>query len=225
MATTVRWITFDCYGTLVDFGIDPVIVDLLGPRARDLDLDHFLMTAMKIRYQEAVLGEYRPYRELLRRSLARVMRQFGLPYRDADGDAIVAAVSTFGPFPEVPAVLETLRRHFKLAIISNTDDDLIAGNLERIGVPFDQVVTAEQARCYKPNLGIFHYALQRLGCKPSEVVHVAQGFDYDIWPAHYLGWTRVWINRSGRAGDPAFGPYHELPDMTGLPALLGIEGA
>lgn len=218
-----QWITFDCYGTLVDFDIDSVIVQTLGTRAERVDLARFLQTATKIRYQEAALGEYRPYRELLRRSLARVMQQFGLAYREEDGDAIVAAVPTFGPFPEVPAVLERVRKHCKIAIISNTDDDLIAGNLERIGVPFDRVITAQQAGSYKPNIAIFQHALRQLDCEADDVLHVAQGFDYDIWPAHYLGWARVWVNRQGRAGDPAFGPYEEIADLTGLPSLIGID--
>jgi 2-haloacid dehalogenase len=64
--------------------------------------------------------------------------------------------------------------------------------------------------------------LRELGCDAAEILHVAQGFRYDIVPAHELGWARVWINRYGRAGDPHYGPYHELPDLSGLPALIGI---
>ena len=199
------YVTFDCYGTLVDFDIDAVILRTLGSRAEGIDVDVFLREFEEIRYQE-VLGTYRPYREVLRRSLARAMRRFGLPYRD-DGVAIVAAVPGFGPFPEVPPALERIRRHCKLAIISNTDDDLIA----------------EQARAYKPSPAIFRHALRELGCDAGDILHVAQGFRYDIVPAHDLGWARVWINRYGRPGDPNYGPYRELPDLAGLPALIGIS--
>jgi 2-haloacid dehalogenase len=150
------------------------------------------------------------------------MEQFGLSYREEYGDALVAAVSTFGPWPEVPGVLERLRQHCKLVIISNSDDDIIAGNVRRIGVPFDRVITAEQARAYKPSHAIFEYTLRTLNCAPSDLVHVAQGFQYDIVPANELGWERVWINRYSKTGDPAY-QYHELPDLSGLPALLGIE--
>lgn len=78
------------------------------------------------------------------------------------------------------------------------------------------------ARAYKPSPVIFDYALRDLGREPVDILHVAQGFEYDIVPAHALGWERVWINRYGKTGDPAHGPYHELPDLSGLPRLLGV---
>jgi 2-haloacid dehalogenase len=119
--------------------------------------------------------------------------------------------------------LEKLREHgIRLAIITNSDDDIMARNVANIGVPIDHVITAEQARAYKPSPVIFGYTLEILGADASDVLHVAQGFEYDIVPAHDLGWRRVWINRYGKSGDPAYGPYHELPDLSGLPALLAI---
>lgn len=216
------WVTFDCYDTLVEFPLDQVTRQILGPRADQIALTDFFQVFEDLRYQ-TTLGPYQPYHELLRKTLTEVMQRFGLSYRDEDGAALVAAVPTFGPFPEVPAVLDRLRRHCQLAIISNTDDDIIAGNLRRIAVPFDQIITAEQARAYKPSSVIFDHALQVLGCQAGDILHVAQGFEYDIVPAHRLGWTRVWINRYGKVGDPAYGPYRELPDLSGLPALLGLS--
>jgi 2-haloacid dehalogenase len=215
------WITFDCYDTLVEFPIDDVTREILGPRANRIPLDDFLAMFEDLRFR-AILEPYRPYRDVLRQSLARAMAEFGLPYREADGDALVAAVPTFGPFPDVPPVLDDLRRHCKLAIISNTDDDIVAENVRRIGVPLDRVITAAQARAYKPSPVVFAHALRALDCAPGDLLHVAQGFEYDIVPAHGLGWNRVWINRYGKTGDPAYGPYFELPDLAGLPALLGI---
>ena len=103
----------------MDFDIDAATLRALGSRAEGIDVDAFLREFEEIRYQE-VLGAYRPYREVLRRSLAQAMQRYGLPYRDDDGAAIVAAVPEFGPFPEVPPALERIRRHCKLAIISNT---------------------------------------------------------------------------------------------------------
>lgn len=215
------YLTFDCYGTLVDFAIEQVTQDLLGARAGTIPLDDFLRTFEDLRFQ-AILEPYRPYREVLQQSLAQAMEQFGLPYQDEDGAALVAAVPTFGPFPDVPPALNRLRQRYKLAIISNTDDDLIAGNLDRLGVPFDYVITAEQARAYKPSPIIFAHTLRTLGCAKEDVLHVAQGFEYDIVPTHSLGWNRVWINRDGKVGDPAYGPDHELPDLSRLPDLLGL---
>ncbi|HET7095325.1 MAG TPA: haloacid dehalogenase type II [Thermomicrobiales bacterium] len=216
------WITFDCYDTLVEFPIDDVTRPILGPRADDIALDDFFRDFEAIRFQRT-LGPYLPYRDLLRQTLAAAMGRFGLPYADADGNALVAAIPTFGPFPDAPPALERLRRRCKLAIVSNTDDDIVAANARRIGVPLDAVITAEQARAYKPSPAVFAHVLQTLGCSKDDVLHVAQGFDYDIMPTHDLGWNRVWINRYGKTGDPAFGPYHELPDLSGLPGLIGID--
>lgn len=214
------WITFDCYDTLVEFPIDDVTRQILGLRLDPAVADEFFAVFEESRYQ-AIFFPYQPYRDVLRNTLAATMRRFSIPYQAADGDALVAAVPTWGPFPDVPPALERLRQHCKLAIISNTDDDIIAGNVQRIGVPIDKVITAEQARAYKPSPPIFTYALRELGCAPEELLHVAQGFQYDIIPAHSLGWRRVWINRYGKTGNPRYEPYHEQPDLSGLPDLLG----
>jgi 2-haloacid dehalogenase len=216
------WITFDCYDTLVEFPIDDVTRQILGSRVARIDLTAFLADFEDRRYQTTTYGPYRPYRNVLRHTLAATMAQYGLSCQDADGDALLAAVPTWGPFPDVPPALERLRARCKLAIITNSDDDLMARNVANIGVPIDLVITAEQARAYKPAPAIFAYALEQLGCAPDELLHVAQGFAYDIVPAHALGWARVWINRYGKAGDPAYGPYQELPDLSGLPGLLGL---
>jgi 2-haloacid dehalogenase len=214
------WITFDCYDTLVEFRIDDVTREILGERANAIDIDAFLARFEALRYETTTSGPYQPYRDVLRNTLDQVMREFGLPYRDDDGDALLAAVPTWGPFPDVPPALERLRQRYNLAIITNSDDAIMARNVANIGVPIDRVITAEEARAYKPSPVIFDYALRALDCEPADILHVAQGFEYDIVPAHALGWTRVWINRYGKSGDPAYGPYHELPDLSGLPALL-----
>jgi 2-haloacid dehalogenase len=215
-------ITFDCYDTLVEFPIDQATREILGTRAEGVDVDRLLADFEKLRFETTTNGPYQPYRDVLRGTLRQSTQEYGLPYRDEDGAALLAAVRTWGPFPDVPPALERLRQHCQLAIITNSDDDIMAENVRRIGVPIDYVITAEQAGAYKPSLATFAYAMQRLGREKEEILHVAQGFEYDIVPAHALGWNRVWINRYGKTGDPAYGPYHELPDLSGLPDLLGI---
>lgn len=217
------WITFDCYDTLVECPISEVSLDIIGARAEGIDRERFMADFDTLRYETTTHGPYRPYRDVLRDTLRQIMERYRLPYRDEDGDALVAAVPTWGPFPDVPPALERLREAgVKLAIITNSDDVLMSRNVANIGVPIDCVVTAEQARTYKPSPVIFAYALDQLGCEPADVLHVAQGFEYDIVPAHALSWERVWINRYGKTGNPAYGPYHELPDLSGLPGLLGV---
>ena len=216
------WITFDCYDTLVEFPIDEVTREILAERANAIDSDAFLVRFEALRYETTTSGPYQPYRDVLRNTLAQVMREFGLPYQDGDGDALLAAVPTWGPFPDVPPALERLRQRYNLAIITNSDDDIMARNVANIGVPIDRVITAEHPGAYKPSPAIFDYALHALGCEPDDILHVAQGFEYDIVPGHALGWARVWINRYGKTGNPAYGAYHELPNLSGLPALLGM---
>jgi 2-haloacid dehalogenase len=216
-----KFMTFDCYGTLIDFEMDNFIVDYLGSRLDRIDIPEFVREFSKIRYEET-FQEYRPYRELLPRSLVKAMSQFGLEYRDEDGAAIVAAVPTWGPFPEVPAVLDRVRKHCKIVIMSNTDDDLIKGNLEKIGVPFHRVITAQQAKAYKPSKAMFEFALKELGCEVKDILHVAQGYEYDIVPTRKLGWKNVWINRYHGIAEEAYRPNFELPDMSGLSALINI---
>ncbi len=216
-------VTFDCYGTLIDFDLDRATRRILGERLGmdGVDEAEFLRDFRVMRFQ-AVLEPYRPYREVLTASLEHAMRLHGLPYRREDGDALVAAVPTFGPFPEVPAVLARLKERYEIAIISNTDDDLIAGNLERMGVRFDHVITAEQARAYKPSRRAFEHALRATGRTPDQVIHAAQGFEYDIIPTFGLGMRRIWINRTGRRRSRAYMPYEEVRDMSPLPGLLGL---
>ena len=217
------WITFDCYDTLVECPISEVSLAIIGERAQGIDRERFIADFDALRYETTTHGPYRPYRDVLRGTLAQIMERYGVPYRDGDGAALVAAVPTWGPFPDVPPALRRLREAgIKLAIITNSDDDIMSHNVANIGVPIDRVVTAEQAGAYKPSLATFAYALDRLGCEPGDILHVAQGFAYDIVPAHALGWERVWINRYGKTGDPAYGPYHELPDLSGLPELVGL---
>ncbi|GAB2867275.1 HAD family hydrolase [Lentzea nigeriaca] len=216
-------VTFDAYATLINFELAPTTLKVLADRLDldGLDVDEFLDDFRVMRFQ-AVLEAYRPYREVLHSSLRNAMRLHGLEYRESDGDALVEAVPTFGPWPEVPDALRALKKKYEIAIISNTDDDLIARNVENIGVEFDYVITAQQAKAYKPDRQTFEYAFQTMDVDPSQVIHVAQGWEYDHIPTRDLGLRRrVWINRYGRRGSSDYQPYDELPDLSGLPALLG----
>lgn len=222
MYTMPKYITFDAYGTLVKYDMNKVTKQILGERAKQIDLEAFLNEYHDLRWQ-AVLDVYRPYETLLRRCLATMMRKYGLDYTEADGDTMMADLVNWNPFPDVPPVLRILRQYTKIVIISNSEDRLMEKNIEKIGVPFDDYITAEQARAYKPAKAVFDYTLRKLNCDKSEVLHVANGYEYDIIPAHELGWDKVWINRDNEQGDQEkYGPYAELPDLTGLPALIGI---
>ncbi|MFJ2968641.1 aldo/keto reductase [Streptomyces collinus] len=118
--------------------------------------------------------------------------------------------------------LRQLKTKYEIAIISNTDDNLSARSVENIGVEFDHVITAQQAGAYKPDRQIFEHAFRAIGVEPSQVIHTAQGWEHDLIPTRDLGLgRRVWINRHGGPGSADYQPYDELPDLTGLPKLLG----
>jgi 2-haloacid dehalogenase len=217
-------VTFDAYGTLIDFRLTEATRELLADRLPmdGVDTEEFLDDFRVMRFQ-AVLEPYRSYREVLRSSLDIAMRLHGIPHSPSDGDALIAAVPTFGPFPEVPDALRGLKSlGYEIAIISNTDDDLISQNVARIGVDFDHVITAQQARAYKPSRETFEYAHKAIGVPAAQVTHVAQGWEYDLIPTRDLGLRRrVWINRYGRPGSSLYQPYDELRDLSGVPGLLG----
>jgi 2-haloacid dehalogenase len=221
---TRHMVTFDAYATLIDFRLSEATRQILADRLPmdGVDTEEFLDDFRVMRFQ-AVLEPYRSYREVLRSSMEIAMRLHGIPYSPSDGEKLVAAVPAFGPFPEVPGALRAVKAAgYGIAIISNTDDDLIASNVAKIGVEFDHVVTAAQARAYKPGREAFEYAYRAMEIDPAQVTHVAQGWEYDLIPTRDLGLKRrVWINRYRRAGSPAYQPYDELPDLSPLPALLG----
>jgi 2-haloacid dehalogenase len=218
-----KFITFDAYGTLVNFQLSRVTKEVLGDRVNKIDINKFLDEYEVERFND-ILGPYRPYEAVLRRCFGNMARKYGIDFNEDDVDAMIADIPKWGPFPDVPPVLRILRKYCKIVIISNTEDRLIEKNIENLGVPFDDYITAEQARAYKPSPVVFEYTLKKLGCKKENILHVANGYEYDIMPAHDLGWKAVWINRENIVGDQEkYGPYDELPDLTGLPALLGID--
>ncbi len=216
-----KYITFDAYGTLLTWTLEQAVEQILGDRIKQIDWEAFQNEWHVARWND-ILIEYRPYETMMRRCFGNMLRKYGVDFSEEDCDAMIANITSWEPFPDVPTVLRKLREYCKIVIISNSEDRFIEKNIEKIGVPFDDFVTAEQARAYKPAHKVFNYTLKKLGCDKSEILHCAQGFEFDIIPAHELGWKAVWINRGGNPGDKAYGPYDELPDLTGLPGLLGI---
>jgi 2-haloacid dehalogenase len=223
---TRHMVTFDAYGTLIDFRLSEATREILADRLPmdGVDTEEFLDDFRVMRFQ-AVLEPYRSYHEILHSSMEAAMRLHGIPYSPSDGGALVAAVPAFGPFSEVPGALRALKAAgYEIAIISNTDDELISDNVAKIGQQFDHVITAEQARAYKPSREAFEYAYQVMEIEPARVTHVAQGWEYDLIPTRDLGLKRrVWINRFRRVGNPLYQPYDELGDLSPLPALLGAR--
>lgn len=223
--TAPKVITFDCYGTLIqwDEGLVAAIESLLRRHDRsDLAAGEFMAAYGDIEHRIEQTPPYRRFREIAALAFPEALARFDIRCQAEDIAAVVEAIPTFGPFPEVPGVLERLRKLARLAIISNIDDDLIAGNVERIGVPLDAVITAEQAKAYKPSRAIFEHAYRQLGVDPADTVHVCASPILDLTACRELGLRCVWINRiPGQRAPAGFEPDAVLPDLSGVPDLLG----
>jgi 2-haloacid dehalogenase len=227
-----RALTFDCYGTLVDWerGILTALQSLLRRRGVACD-DERLLEMYAAFEAEAEAGPYMPYRAILRRAMVRMAAALSFPLEPGDEDCLGASLADWPPFPDTVAALRALKTRYRLAIVSNVDDDLFAGTRAHLGIEFDALVTAQQVRSYKPATGHFTTALARLALPPGEVLHVAQSLFHDVPPAKSLGMSTVWVNRrAGRRGSGATPPADarpdvEVPDLRSLVALIEQQTA
>lgn len=218
-------ISFDCYGTLVRWRevLHEAIGAVLAHHGSGLDpfvlLDAYSAAARPLQNGAEYLG----YKEILRRGYATAFAQHGIPATAEEIEAIVQSIRTMGPHPETVDVLRRLKTRYRLAIFTNSDDDLIEHNVRLLQVPIDHVITAQQARAYKPSRQIFEHAHRAMGVTKEETVHVAMSLELDMQACKQLGIRGVWINRLGIPANPAWYPYEELPDLRGAPALLGLN--
>jgi 2-haloacid dehalogenase len=216
-----KFITFDLYGTLTRFGMSALTRELLADRIDKARSEDFLDDFEAFRGDE-VLGEYKPYADVIKSALRRACRLWRIDYRDADGEKIVAAVPSWGPHPDVPEPLARVAKHYPLVILSNAADAQIKHNVAKLGAPFHAVYTAEQARAYKPRFGAFEYMLAQLGCGPGDIMHVSSSLRYDLMPAQDLRIkNKVYVNRGYEPSVPYYFA-HEIKDIGGLPGLLGL---
>lgn len=216
-----KYITFDCYGTLIHFRMGDMARELFADRVPPPQMEAFVRDFAAYRLDE-VLGAWKPYAEVIRNSVQRSCRRWKIEYRDADSQRIYAAVPTWGPHPDVPEPLARIAKHIPLVILSNASNDQIHHNVAKLGAPFHAVYTAEQAQAYKPRLRAFEYMLDQLGCAPEELLHVSSSLRYDLMSANDLGIRhKVFVARGHEPGNPAYG-YREIKDIGGLPGLVGL---
>jgi 2-haloacid dehalogenase len=208
-------LTFDCYGTLIDWETGL----LAGLRAatdahRIAATDDELLETFA-RHESAIEADrYRPYREVLGKALRRILAERGLEPTEEEVAAFGGSVVDWPAFPDSAAALQRLHQRFSLGVITNCDDDLFAASNARLGVTFDWIVTAQQAKRYKPNPRGFELAFERIGLPTSRILHVAQSLFHDHVPAKRLGLSTVWVNRRrGRPGSGATPPAEATPDL------------
>jgi 2-haloacid dehalogenase len=206
--------SFDCYGTLIDW--ETGIVQALEPilRSHGLELtDDEILTAFAAYESKAQAPPYSTYREVLSEVLERIGRQYGFNPTPDDLFSFSTSVVDWPAFPDSKAALTALKQRYKLAIITNCDDDLFAESNRKLGVEFDWIVTAEQVGSYKPDERNFHVAFERLGLPRERILHVAQSLYHDHVTAKRLGLTTVWIDRRGdRQGSGATPVANATPD-------------
>ena len=209
-------LTFDCYGTLIDWetGLAEAFRPVLA--AHGIDADDEDVIRRYARYEAAAeAGDYLRYRDVLAAGLRGVAGELGFEPSAAEVARFSGSVADWPAFPDSAVALARLAQHFRLGVITNCDDDLFAASNRRLGVEFDWVVTAQQVRSYKPDERNFHEAFERLALPRERILHVAQSVFHDHVTAKRLGLTTVWIDRrAGRPGGGATPPAEATPDAT-----------
>jgi 2-haloacid dehalogenase len=216
-----KYITFDCYGTLIHFEMAEAARDLYGKQLDEARMQAFIADFSAFRMDE-ILGDWKPYNEVIHNALERACKRNGVTFRAEDATMVYERVPTWGPHPDVPAGLAKVAREIPLVILSNAMDSQIMSNVAKLGAPFHAVYTAQQARAYKPRFKAFEYMLDRLGCGPQDILHCSSSFRYDLMSAHDLHIkNKVWVNRGHEPANPYYG-YVEIADISGLPGVVGL---
>lgn len=222
-----RIITFDCYGTLVDWetGILGAIRPILSAHNAHLSDVDILRIYGEIEAEEES-GEYQPYKEILKAVVRGFGTRMGFVPSDSEQASLPNSLANWKPFPDTVAALRQLKQKYKLAILSNIDDDLFSATAPQLEVEFNHVVTASQARAYKPSLDIFRLAQKLIGLQPQQWLHAGQSIYHDVIPAQSLGIATVWVNRpsplpnSGAAKPALAKPDIEVASLKDLAALV-----
>jgi 2-haloacid dehalogenase len=217
-----KYITFDCYGTLTYYAMYQAAYNIYEGQLPQPQMNEFLKNFNDYRFDEA-MGDWKPYLDVLRSSLERACRKHKLAYADEHARRINDAVPTWGPHADVPHALTRIAKKIPLVILSNAMNDQIQSNVDKLKAPFHKVLTAEDARAYKPRFAAFEYMLDELGCAPQDILHVSANPRYDIFSAHELGIVnKVFVNRGHEPRPNDAYSFAEIRDINGLPALVGL---
>ncbi len=215
---TVRAITFDCYGTLVDWetGIHAWAQKLLARKGASETITPPEFFQKWEEHQMALLTPYRGYRDIVARAVERVLRDLKLPVAPEDGQSFADMMPSWRPFPDTGEALRRLGGRYKVGIISNMDNVVLFETVSRLGAPVHMRTSAEDARAYKPDPAPFKLALTRLGLDPEQVMHAGFGWKYDLGTARNLGMQTAFINRGGIPRPDGLECDIEVPTVSAL---------
>ena len=223
------WLTFDCYGTLIqwDEGLLAAVKAILSRHGVSPVDPHVLIhTYDKYEHDLEQQSPHKPFRTVAGESLRLAMVELGLSYTNSDLEIVTSSISKMPPFDEVVGTLGILKQlGFRTCIISNTDDDIIAGNIAQLGGHIDRVVTAQQAQAYKPSQRIFEYAHRSLGIDIEQVLHICASPHLDLAAARDMGFRCIWIDRgTGRKPLSDYIPDAVFPALDRIPSYLKSLG-
>ncbi len=215
-------ITFDCYGTLIDWygGLRGTLSRLLPGADMDRLCERYVELEMEVES-----GPYQSYRQVMASTLAALMEEAGTPLPAAETDALGQALPRWEPYPEVPAALARLQQDHAVGILSNIDDDLLDFSVARLKVTPAHCVTAAQVRSYKPGEAHFRRILEISGLQPGEILHVAGSLLHDMVPACKLGFRHLWVNRLAEQRPDWLPADREVPNLATLPDIANGVGA
>ena len=197
-----QWLSFDCYGTLIDWetGIAQAVASVFNSHGVDKTQAEILALFADSEPKVQTSGEFLGYRRVLAGVMEMMASQVGLTLYSSESDSLADSLHRWPVFPDATDSLKRLESRYRLAIISNVDDDLFSRSAQALGVKFDEVVISQQARSYKPDLQIFHLARERMGVENANWLHIGESLYHDIGPANLLGVDSVWVKRQDRGG-------------------------
>lgn len=218
----IEILSFDCYGTLIDWesGIREALGELRDRHGLPTPVDLLLVQWEAIQFRQ-IAGPYRRYRDILRTSLVETFAGQRVALTPREAEVLGERIGQWKPFADSAPALARLRTRYRLAILSNIDDDILALSLALLDIPFDELVTAQQVGSYKPRPAHFREALRRFARGPSAFLHCAFGFKYDQSPALALGMATCWVKRPGWIRDDEAEPTFETDSLAGVADLLG----
>ena len=223
-----QWLSFDCYGTLVDWetGISDAVAEALASHGISKSRSAILQLFADAEPRVQSSPDYLDYRHVLREVMATIGSDLGLRLTASELACLVDTLPRWPVFPDAADALGRMKARYRLAIISNVDDDLFAGTAAALGIEFDAVITSQQARSYKPNLRNFDLAAEWMAVDKAEWLHIAESLYHDIGPANRLGIASVWVNRPDRGGGTRQTdavPDLTVPDLATLARMMGVE--